>query len=148
VTLWGLGKRREAVDHANALLLMNPNDNQGVRYLLVCWLQVLDEGGALDLLVKAFDGDPSAWWAYAKALREFDRSGATVVAAAALREAPGLNRFVPEYLFGAAVLRKRYPGYYSFGSQEEAILYARQAGGAWDGVAGALEWLHAECQAR
>ena len=51
------------------------------------------------------------------------------------------NRFVPSFLLGVTPLPKDEPERYSPGSIEEAILYANQAGDAWDAVPGALQWL-------
>jgi len=65
VTLWKLGKRLEAIEHANDLLLLDPDDNQGVRLLLVTWLQTVGDEGPL-LYVKQGN---SAWAAVEGALQ-------------------------------------------------------------------------------
>src|SRR3546814_10479040 len=34
ITLWRLGDQQAAIAHYRAMLILNPNDNQGIRYLL------------------------------------------------------------------------------------------------------------------
>src|SRR3546814_18004768 len=43
ITLWRLGDQQAAIDHYRAMLILNPNDNQGIRYLLATALLARDE---------------------------------------------------------------------------------------------------------
>ncbi|MEW5995961.1 MAG: hypothetical protein AB1744_16415, partial [Candidatus Zixiibacteriota bacterium] len=40
--LWGTGQQMEAIEHYQEMLRLNPNDNQGIRYLLAACLLELD----------------------------------------------------------------------------------------------------------
>ena len=65
---WELGERSEAIAHYQQMLHLNPNDNQGVRYLLANAL--LEEGLDDDLgeLLESYEDDAGAGWVYARAL--------------------------------------------------------------------------------
>ncbi len=45
--LWALGRRQEAIEHYRAMLELNPNDNQGIRYLLAAQLLAQNDIEAL-----------------------------------------------------------------------------------------------------
>ena len=76
LALWELGERSEAIEHYRQMLHLNPNDNQGIRYLLASAL--LEEGLDDDLgeLLKSYGDDAGANWVYARALWSF-RTGGT-----------------------------------------------------------------------
>lgn len=139
--LWMLGSRQDAIEHYTEMLRLNPNDNQGIRYVLVnCLLEEgLDE--ALGQLLEQYGDDAAAAWLYTRALWTFRREGASEKANARLKEALGGNRFVPPYLLGEKRLPKRLPEYIGFGDESEAIAYAAEATKAWMKTEGALEWL-------
>lgn len=140
-SLWDLGKGEEAVSYASELIRLNPNDNQGVRYLLVNWLQVLGHREQLGTLMKAFADEMSALMAYPRALFEFSGDSGSDAADVVLDEAIDRNPSVPRYLLGLTGLPKSDPDMFSRGSEEEAIVYARLGKPAWKSVVGALDWL-------
>jgi tetratricopeptide (TPR) repeat protein len=112
--LWTAGRRDEAVRHWQEMLRLNPNDNQGVRYTLAGSLLFLDRDDDLDRLLQQYD-EPSATWAYTKALLAFRRHGDTPEARQLLKEATKTNRHVPAYLLGEKFPPAGPPGYYSPG---------------------------------
>jgi tetratricopeptide (TPR) repeat protein len=140
-TLWELGERQAAIEHLQAMLRLNPGDNQGVRYLLASWLLIVKDDAALDRLLAQYPDEWSAFWAYTKALHTFRRKGAKKQAAKALQQAVEVNPFVPAYLLGFMPLPKQLPPYYGMGTPEEAVIYLAEAGEAWMEIHGALEWL-------
>jgi tetratricopeptide (TPR) repeat protein len=139
--LWALGDRDEAVAHYRDMLRLNPNDNQGIRYILASALLEIGDDEALRELLKAHDEDGSPYWTYTKALLAFRASGATKEAAALLTEAMRSNRHVPAFLSGEKGLPKAAPDYITMGGEDEAAVYARDCGAAWRQTAGALDWL-------
>ncbi len=139
--LWALGSREEAIAHYRDMLRLNPNDNQGIRYILASALLETGDDEALRELLKAYDEDGSPYWTYTKALLAFRASGATKEVAALLTEAIRSNRHVPAFLSGEKGVPKAAPDYITMGGEDEAAEYARDCGGAWAGTAGALEWL-------
>ena len=140
-TLWALGRREEAVEHHRDLLRLNPNDNQGLRYLQAEWLLWLESYEELDGLFAAYEDDAAAAFSYTKALAAFRLEGDVAGARDLLAEAREENPHVPAYLAGRKALPKRLPDYVGFGDESEAIDYAAGAAALWASVPGALAWL-------
>jgi tetratricopeptide (TPR) repeat protein len=109
--LWAAGRREEAVRHLQDLLRLNPNDNQGLRYLLAEWLLHLDQDEDLGRLLQQYEQDGSATWAYTRALLAFRQGGETPEARKLLKEARKTNKHVPAYLLGQKPLPPQQPPY-------------------------------------
>lgn len=139
--LAALGERRQAIEHYRELLRLNPNDNQGNRYLLTHLL--LQEGmdEELEELLSQYEEDASAEWAYTSALWQFRREGASEKAAEALRAAFARNPHVPLYLMGGKKLPSHPPAYIGRGDENEAVAYLFEAIEDWVVTPGAPEWL-------
>ncbi|HSE84506.1 MAG TPA: tetratricopeptide repeat protein [Thermodesulfobacteriota bacterium] len=139
--LWMLGARQQAIEHYTDMLRLNPNDNQGVRYILINCL--LEEGSdeAVEKLLEQYEDDAAATWSYSRALLVFRQEGASEKANTCLKEALEGNRFIPSYLLGKKRLPKRLPEYIGFGDENEAIAYAAEAIKVWQKTEGALQWL-------
>lgn len=139
--LWQLNRREEAAEHYRDLLRLNPNDNQGLRYLLMdLYLQLDQDANALKLYQKYHD-DWSAVWQYSHALLEFRKSGSGGKARKALDQALEQNSHVPDYLTGKKRIPNRKPGLIGVGDQNEAVYYASQHLNHWRRTPGAVEWL-------
>jgi hypothetical protein len=122
-------------------LRLNPNDNQGVRYLLVdLLLQMEHEAEVLDLL-NQYRGDWSATWHYTRALLAFRKSGATDKANKALKRALKQNPHVPPYLTGQKRIPNRLPDRIGMGDENEAVAYSADHLNHWRRTEGAVEWL-------
>jgi len=139
--LWALAERQAAIEHYRTLLHLNPDDNQGVRYLLASAL--LEEGMDEELgeLLARYEDDAMASWAYIRALWLFRRHGPSPQADASLREAVQCNRSVSSYLLGRKRLPQHSPEYVVLGGESEAIDCAAANLAAWRKTPGALEWL-------
>ncbi len=137
---WDLGRRDEAIAHLRDMLRLNPNDNQGLRYILAQWLLVEGRDDELRTLLDQYD-DATAFWTYTQALAAFRKDGDTAAARALLDAAKRGNPTVPTYLLQKKKRPMRPPASYSIGSPEEAMLYADQYLGAWKETPGALAWL-------
>jgi tetratricopeptide (TPR) repeat protein len=140
-TLWQLGERDAAIGHMRDMLRLNPNDNQGLRYVLACWLFTVSDLAGVEALLADFPDDMFAESAWARVLLEFRRAGRSTAAESALRNAWDVNPFVPGLLTGAIGLSKSLPDYYSLGSKEEAAIYVAANRENWSATAGALQWL-------
>jgi tetratricopeptide (TPR) repeat protein len=140
-TLVELGRPNEAIPAYLDLLRLNPNDNQGVRYLLL--LQHLrgnrdDEASALML---QYPDDPAAEWCYSRALLSV-RAREVPRAATELDAARQSNPYVPEYLLDQDAEAPELDAFgVTIGGPDEAWEYAQAYGDIWRATPGALDWL-------
>ena len=134
------GSVREAAEHYKAMLELNPNDNQGVRYMLIEALLLLGEHQDADALLKQYD-EESAFMLYPKALLEFVKNGDSKAAQKLRAEAIRNNPHVPAFLLGKKKLPKKTPDSYGFKDESEAVVYALEFGAPWSTIPGAKEWL-------
>jgi tetratricopeptide (TPR) repeat protein len=133
------GRIDEAISHFEAMLQLNPNDNQGVRYtLMCCYLQT----GKLEASRKLFSryNEETALWLWSRVLERY--------LATELPEALGLlakarkeNRYFEEFLTKRRALPKDPPPYYSPGSIPEAVVCIDAIGKAWTQYPETLMWL-------
>lgn len=140
--LWSAGRREEAVQHLQDMLRLNPGDNQGVRYTLAGFLLFLDRDDDLARLLQQYD-EPSATWAYSKALLAFRKYGDTTETRQLLIQAKKTNKHVPLYLTDEKHPPSGRPGYYSPGDENEALNYIGSFLAAWKSTPGAIAWLRA-----
>lgn len=139
--LWELGRRREAIEHYAELLRLNPNDNQGVRYILANALLGENEDERLGKLLDDYKDDAAATWAYTRALWTFRREGASARAGKSFDEAFAGNPFVPLLMFGLEEMPEQLPDYVGFGDKNEAVVYVYASFENWIVTPGALEWM-------
>ncbi len=137
-------KHDEAIKHYQELLRLNPNDNQGIRYILSAHLLELSKFEELGQLFQAYPNDGAAAWVYAQALYSFFKEGAdSVDSKQLLREAINTNKYVPNYLLQFKKLPKKLPEYIGMGDEREAQACAHALMTSWQKNKGALEWLKA-----
>ena len=140
--LWQLGEREDAVSHLKEMLRLNPNDNQGMRYILKSWLFTLNDLKGVSELLVEYDEDCFAEWCYSKALLTFRQSGSKSSGAIkALKYAVKTNPFVADLLLGTKRMPKNLPPHYSIGSKDEAVIYVAQNREGWSATKGALQWI-------
>lgn len=141
--LWEMGEREAAVDHFQDMLRLNPNDNQGLRFLLSNWLLGLGRDDNLGRLLEDYREDATAAWAYTWALWAFRRQDDSPESRRRLKKALKQNPHVPDYLLGHKRLPRWLPDALGFGDESEAADYAAGAMAIWEGTPGALDWLAA-----
>jgi tetratricopeptide (TPR) repeat protein len=139
--LWTRGAHDEAVAHYRELLRLNPNDNQGVRYILAACYSELGFDADLATLLTDYEEDDSAAWLYTKTLVTFRRENDTALSRRQLLEAVESNSHVPAFLLGKRRLPNARPFYMTMGGEDEAVLYMAEYGAGWARTPGALEWL-------
>jgi tetratricopeptide (TPR) repeat protein len=141
--LWEIGRREEAVEHYQDMLRLNPDDNQGIRYLLMTCLIKLDRDQEAEVLFRQYKDDGMAVWVYSRALLDFRKSGNNRKSQKSLAAAIKDNPHIPAFLLGLKKMPHYLPPYYSWGEENEAVLYVQENLGAWKATPGALEWLAA-----
>jgi tetratricopeptide (TPR) repeat protein len=125
LTLWSLGKKQEAVKHLQAMLILNPNDNQGIRHILLSWLLDMNNIEHAEILYKQYEEDYSAFWIFTGPLLTFIKEGKTEKGQELLREAHDYNPHVIPMLLGKKKLPAKAPPYYSPGDINEAFFICR-----------------------
>lgn len=143
--LWGKGLRDEAVTHYRDMLRLNPNDNQGIRYLLMDCFLIFGCDDEATKLIKRYKDDGSAAWSWSRALLAFRRSGDCPESRSALSQAMDDNAHVAAFLFGKKKMPRQLPAYIGVGDKNEAVAYVHGATEAWAATSGAVAWLKA-CQ--
>jgi tetratricopeptide (TPR) repeat protein len=138
--LWFLGRHQEAIGHYRELLSLNPNDNQGIRYLLAAALLETGQIATLEELLSQYD-ETSAAWLYTKALVTYVKEGDSVKARNLLKEALDFNPHVIAYLLAEKKLPRRMPEWVESGDKNEAIVYVAESGLGWHNTKGAINWL-------
>ena len=124
------------------MLELNPNDNQGIRYLLLPALLAFNRLEPARKLFETYAGETKyntvlAWcWVLERFLSN-DLPGAEMALATARQQ----NAHTQAYVKGERKLPKYMPGLYAPGSKEEAICFAEYLHAAWANHAAALRWL-------
>jgi tetratricopeptide (TPR) repeat protein len=139
------GRLDEAIAEWNAMLELNPGDNQGVRYSLLPCLLILQRLEEARKLFEKYPGDLefNAVFAWGRVLERFlaeDLPGAVAALAAARKQNPHLQVYVK----GHRQIPKTMPEAYAPGSKEEAVCYAEVVRAAWEKHPAALKWLEAQ----
>ncbi|MDR6790732.1 tetratricopeptide (TPR) repeat protein [Sphingomonas sp. BE138] len=135
--LYRTGAVDEALTHWRALLELNPDDNQGIRYTLAFVLLDRGRDDELRQLLRLHEDDGGIVITYTRALVAFRDGDPT--ASAILSDGLRGNRHVPAILLAA---RPPEPsqGYLTMGGADEATWYVEQAGKAWRETPGAVAW--------
>ncbi len=142
-TLRQMGRYKDAIGQFEAMLELNPNDNQGIREpLLALYLQIGDLDAAGRLLQQNED-DGSATFAWARVLERI-LAAEMEEAARLLKNARKENLFVEQYLTTQRELPDEMPDAYTMGSEEEAMITVESLTAAWAAHPKALLWLLGE----
>lgn len=139
--LWDKGEHEEAILHYKDMLRLNPDDNQGIRYICMSCLLELDRYDELWDLLSDYAGDDDTYWLYTKALVSFRREGDSEGSVTLLEKAVDANPHVPSYLLGTKKISRRLPEYVGIGDESEALVYAAANVDTWKKTPGALDWL-------
>lgn len=142
LTLLKLGEEDTAIGHFRAMLALNPNDNQGIRYLLLAALLRRGDAASMKSLIKTHPDEWSANWLYTRLLLAYRGGDAAKPATLKMaREAQSANRHVSAILSGTTPPVPSTNGYITMGGPDEATEYVREFGPAWKDTPGAIEWL-------
>jgi tetratricopeptide (TPR) repeat protein len=146
-SLWHCGQPDEALTHWHGMLRLNPNDNQGIRYVLAARLLELGRDRELAALLKEHADDGRAYMLWTKALFAFRTQGDNSKSRRALAEALASNSHVSPYLLSLKPLPCELPDYTGLGDESEAMALATEHIKAWQMTRGALPWLAARINA-
>ena len=123
------------------MLRLNPDDDQGVRYVLAAYLIETGRDDDLGRLLKKFRGDGMADWTWTSALAAFRRVGDNEDSRKLLAQAIASNKHVSAYLTGEKSPPKKLPPFISPGGLDEAVHYVHGFREGWILTRGAIDWL-------
>jgi len=138
--LYVIGKVNESIAIQEEMIKLNPDDNQGVRDLLMLRLIETNERAKFMKYDKMFKEDFMAFPLFNRALFWFMVEGENESTNKLLKEAITANKIVAAKL----LLKRRLkivPDTISPGQKSEAEYYAFFAKPVWENIEGALDWL-------
>ena len=138
--LWAMGREEESIKHCEALLDLNPNDNQGVRDILLSRYLALGNDVGAARLYRDYPDEWSAAFLWSRVLLDL-RRGDPAAAKTSMKVAKKCNPHVPAFFTGKSKLPAGLPETYSPGDRDEAVLYVAAFAQAWIASPGAMEWL-------
>ena len=140
--LYAKNRMNAAVEVYQEMIELNPNDNQGVRYLLSTILLGKIDLSDYESFIKKYEGEDSAVWLYNNALYHFKKMGKSAKSDTELMKAYKFNPYVMEFMLGLKELPKEMPQFIGRGDENEAAAYIVDAIHTWGKTNGALDWMY------
>lgn len=138
---WLQGNLKEAASQFEELLELNTMDNLGVRYMLAGVYLEWDRLQHAERLLRAYEDDASAVFAYSRLILEYKKKGITAKLVMLYNAALQRNEYVPEYLFGKRKMPNSLPNYIGIGDENEAISYVATHSRIWVNLPELLQWM-------
>jgi pentatricopeptide repeat protein len=135
-----MGRFRESVDVFEEMIILNPNDNQGVRDQLLIYLTRINEFNKFRKYDKMYKDDFSACMSFNRALFAFKTEGSSPNSNRLLEKAITSNKHVVP-MMTAISIKVEMPEVYGFGDENEAKYYIYFAHKIWHETDGALDWI-------
>ncbi len=132
----------KAIEIYEEMLELNPNDNQGIRYMLSTLYLRKNLFKAFYALNKQYDEYGNAVSNFNLALAQFKQEGKSNKSNKLLLEAHTKNHFVIDLLLGNKKMPKQQPEYIGIGDKNEAVSYVFGNYQIWDETPDAFEWLY------
>ena len=140
--LYAKNRINASVEIYREMIELNPNDNQGVRYLLATILLSKKDLSDYESFIKKFDGEDNAIWHYNNALYHFKKTGKSTKSDKALLKAYNNNPHVGDYMLGLKEIPNEPPQFIGRGDENEAIAYIFDAIHTWGKTKDALDWMY------
>jgi tetratricopeptide (TPR) repeat protein len=132
----------KAIEIYKEMLELNPNDNQGIRYLLSTLLLSKNDLTNFLSFIENNKEEDCAVWNYNNALYQFKKSGQSTTSDKELLKAYTSNEYVIDYMLGVKEMPRELPQYIGRGDENEAISYVNGAWVVWDKTDEAFDWLY------
>ena len=119
-----------AVKIYKEIIKEDEGDNQNIRYKIfqpLIYLKKIDE---LEKLFYTFEIDFGVFMSYNKLLYYYVAEN-KFSAKLCFKDVIRLNKYIPEYLFGAKGFGHKQPEFYSMGTEDEAIIYQELSSVVW-----------------
>ena len=140
--LYAKNRMNAAIEVYREMIELNPNDNQGVRYLLSTILLSKKDLSDYESFIKKFDGEDCALWHYNNALYHFKKLGKSAKSDTELMKAYKFNPYVMDFMLGLKELPEEMPQFIGRGDENEAAAYIFDAIHTWGKTICALDWMY------
>lgn len=138
--LYMSGKKEKGVEMMKEIILLNPNDNQGVRDQLMLYLIEQNEFEQYEFYSNMYPVDGGAFTHFNRALFAFKRKGDNDYTSEILKNAVKENIFVIPLIISSKI-QSELPDSYGIGDKHEAKYYAVYAQRIWHQTPGAIKWM-------
>lgn len=140
---WDAGNEDQAIKEYLEMLELNPNDNQGIRYILLSrYCDLGNFEAAQDFIeTERYQDDAGLEWVMTKALLSFHREGPSENSNLLLRAALERNTHVADYMTGRRKPPHVLPDSITMRGEDEAYCYAAEFIKAWKEVKGSIDWV-------
>jgi tetratricopeptide (TPR) repeat protein len=135
------GELINAACEMEQMLRLNPNDNQGMRWILMevyCRMDRLDDA---EHLLRKYPEDGTPFLPFTGLLIRFRKEGDSPELRRSLREQADWNPHIVSRLMEPSLISREVYTMFSPGSPEEANLYSQQFLSVWKAIPGAITWL-------
>ena len=139
--LWACGLREDAIAEHEEMLLLNPGDNQGLRYTLLSWLLHQGDNIRVDAFLAKHNDEQSAFLSWTRVLMALRAGEESKALSLITSKAMSANSHIGTELTRPKPSIKPSRGYYTLGGKDEAETYVELYGFAWIQTPGSLEWL-------
>ncbi|UCZ52732.1 tetratricopeptide repeat protein [Bacillus shivajii] len=131
-TLYSIGQMKKAISEFEEMLALNPNDNQGIRYLLCTVYIEENQLTQAKKLLDQYKDDETAHFNYQRVLIEYLSNGQTKKLDKLMEKALRQNYKVPIYLLDLYNTPPVNNGYIGYGDETEAYDYALKSKHLWE----------------
>jgi tetratricopeptide (TPR) repeat protein len=130
--LYETGNDERASEQYEEMIRLNPNDNQGIRYILLTLYIETTRFKKAQELINHFSDESTASFIFNKVLVDYSINGFTNQTKTLIIEANKQNPFVRDYLLGKKKVPIDYLDQMGFGDETEAIVYAQENMHLWN----------------
>lgn len=130
--LYDTGVEEEAFKQYEEMIRLNPNDNQGIRYILLTLYIETAKFKKAQELINEFSDEGTAIFLFNKVLVDYLINGITNQTKTFVKEANKQNPFVKNYLLRKKKIPIESFDHIGFGDETEAIVYAQENIHLWD----------------
>ena len=130
--LWVDNQKEKAVNQLEYILELNPDDNQGIRYILISFYLELNKLKEAENLLNFFEEEYSAQWDFSELLFAIKNKKDKNSIKNLYKDAIESNEYVIPLLTGKKKMPTSLPQFYSTGDENEAIIYVDLAFKAWN----------------
>ncbi len=136
------GQHEQAITHMEDMLRLNPNDNQGVRWLLLEWYCNMNWLEKAWQLLDEYPDEATPFMVMTRVCLEFQKSGPSEALESLLLEQLELNPYLAPKLLDQEEVSPFAVDSHTGGDEDEADAYCQSFRSLWKATPGALPWLN------